>query len=93
MALLAHGPGFIDVVLLPPFRRLDGNKPNNGYINGTLIYSAAYSQNTSAIHDPYQKTASSPVWKFGTIYRMDANGTNIELVASGELMLRRGKRL
>lgn len=69
--------------LNPRRRRLDGGKPNNGYVDGKLVYNNENSLNVSFLHNPYQKDSSSPVWQFGTIYRMNPDGSGIELFASG----------
>ncbi|KAL4438192.1 hypothetical protein ABPG77_010553 [Micractinium sp. CCAP 211/92] len=63
--------------------RLDGSPPNNGTVDGELVYSVANSGNTSHVTAPYTKGPGSPVWQFGSIYRMARDGSSIAQVASG----------
>lgn len=57
--------------------------PNNGYVDGQLIFNFANSQNVSYVFAPYRKNASTPVWNFETIYRFNPDGTGIEEFAKG----------
>ena len=50
--------------------KLTGSPPTNGTVDGQFIYSVAASSDPTLVHAPYQKTPSSPVFEFGSIYRM-----------------------
>jgi hypothetical protein len=62
----------------------EGTSPNNGFVNGKLIYTIENALNSSVVSNPYRKDSRSPTWRFGTIYRMNPDGTGIELFATGE---------
>ncbi|KAL4448481.1 hypothetical protein ABPG75_005700 [Micractinium tetrahymenae] len=63
--------------------RLDGSPPNDGYVDGQLVYRYANSGNTSHVTAPFTKGPGSPVWEFGSIYRMARDGSSVALVAKG----------
>ncbi|KAI7835674.1 hypothetical protein COHA_010413 [Chlorella ohadii] len=63
--------------------RLDGSPPNNGTLNGKLAYSMEASENATHVTAPFQAGPGSPVFQFGSIYRMDTDGSGVELVATG----------
>ena len=57
-----------------PLPRLNGSPPNNGTVGGQFILNQANSLDPTKVHAPYQKTPSSPVFEWASIYRMSPDG-------------------